>query len=54
MIGIKNGIARIRTAVQASQTLEDRPGYPTIPLIILREFIMYFIVFNTYDFKCLF
>ena len=26
-----DGTARIRTAVQASQTLEDGPGYPTVP-----------------------
>jgi len=36
--GLKNkrklcGTARIRTAVQESQTLEDRPGYPTVPWI---------------------
>ena len=33
---IKNkldGTARIRTAVQESQTLEDRPGYPTVPKV---------------------
>jgi len=41
------GTARIRTAVQESQTLEDRPGYPTVPrgsspywFILLKSFLV--------------